>query len=114
MSRYINIFLDDCRAVPDDGREWILVETVAKCVDLLHKHALHVDTLSLDHDLGEEGPYTGYMVAKKIEEWAAQGWWHLVPTYILCHSANPVGRKNILLVVDRINLWRSQQNEVKS
>lgn len=124
----VNIFLDDIRAVPDDGREWILCKTAAECIELLQKHAGFVDTLSLDHDLGEivlsDGTSvaldsdvfplvslrhstvfteeTGYTVAKWIESEAFLGnFWH-VPGHILCHSANPVGRRNILRCVENI------------
>lgn len=112
----VNIFLDDIRAVPADGRDWILCKTARECIDLLQKHAGFVDTLSLDHDLGyvtltngyevdlvdDRSEQTGYTVAQWIESEAFMGnFWH-VPSHILCHSANPVGRRNILRCVENI------------
>ena len=54
-----------------------------------------VTHISLDHDLGQE--LTGYDVAKWIEEQAFHG--NLAPLHLAVHTANPAGRKNILMAL---------------
>lgn len=97
----INIFLDDIRRPPSDGREWVVVTTAWQCIALLGRNPRNVDTLSLDHDLGDPAWGTGYDVAKWLEGCAGAAKYKYLPTHILCHSANPVGVYNILRAVDQ-------------
>lgn len=103
----ICVWLDDIREPPNDGRNWLCVSTAWQCIAVLQRNAGNVDTLSLDHDLGEhpdalKDPGTGYDVACWLEQVYAQGLTHYAPRYALCHSANPVGRKRILQALARV------------
>lgn len=60
------------------------------------------DYITLDHDLGEEK--TGYDVACWLERELVEG--RRIPNHIKCHSANPVGKKRILQVVESIERFR--------
>ena len=92
MNPTINVFLDDEREPPNDGEHWVVVRTAEACMLLLtHLRPSSIDRLSLDHDLGTED--TGYDVAVFVEGCAANG--RRVAKYLLCHSANPVGRARI-------------------
>ena len=53
----------------------------------------NVEVISLDHDLGEEK--TGYDVVKFMAE---ENIW---PSVVKVHSMNPVGRDNMLSVINR-------------
>lgn len=104
----ICVWLDDIREPPNDGRNWLCVKTAAECIALLERSPRIVDVLSLDHDLGEhpdapENPGTGYDVACWLEERAAHHpGFETLPKRVLCHSANPVGRKRILQALARV------------
>lgn len=111
----INIFLDDERPAPMrfDGNPWHVTMDMEWIKEQLIKG--RVNELSLDHDLGvcsrcqikaasagkDAGAScfhvgTGYDLAK----WMAEtGHWSKVRP--ICHSANPVGKRNILSTIDR-------------
>lgn len=100
----IDIWLDDVRDPPNNGLNWIHVRTAPHCIELLARSAGIVETLSLDHDLGEipdatghEG--TGYDVALWLERAHFLGDHKMIPRWVLCHSANPVGRARILQAI---------------
>jgi hypothetical protein len=83
----IRVWLDDVRPMPKGFDKW--------CKDAIHTVNVialsDVDHISFDHDLGED--FTGYDVAKWIEQRTFEGWkFHM--TWDI-HSSNPVGRKNI-------------------
>lgn len=81
--------MDDERAAP---AHFTRVQTVSACWQALLDH--HVEVLSLDHDLGEEGEAYP-LVLRMVEE-------HVWPTHaVLVHSANPVGAQNMLQVLQR-------------
>ena len=95
----MKLFLDDIREAPDG---WVCVRDPHEAMDIL-THG-KVDEISFDHDLGEGVP-TGYDVATWLEAQVIMG--HLAcPKYLNCHSANPVGRKRIMQVIE--NLERFQ------
>jgi hypothetical protein len=114
--RVVNIYLDDIRTPPSDWDcDWKIVLTAKQCIRLLQSESGKVDILSLDHDLGEghdqlliEHPGTGYDVAVFLEEQAVAGNLSILPEHILCHSANPVGRRRILQAIDRIEKYRKR------
>lgn len=92
----MNIWLDDLRDPAEfrPGEDWVWVQTAHHCIDLLRYGGC--DTLSLDHDLGDDdGLGTGYDVAKWLEEQAFTGNLDVIPESIKVHSANAVGRKRI-------------------
>jgi len=94
----MKVFLDDIRDPPDDS--WILLRTGESTMAFLCTQEGNIDTLSLDHDLGE-GKKTGYEVLKWIE---AQVFLHgyKPPKEIIVHSANPVGIKNMKAAIKSI------------
>ncbi len=84
----MKLFLDDMRSVPDG---YTVARTYEECVSLLKNN--DVDTISLDHDLGTKK--TGYDICL----WLVEN--EVYPKYILIHSANPVGQKNMIQLLNR-------------
>lgn len=110
----MKLWLDDLRTPPDDS--WTWVKTPAEAYAALSTGT--VEIASLDHDLGidpvlwedyttgkvseDDAEMTGYQVALWMAEhdvWPTEA--------IYCHSANPVGVKNITGVVDRYGPYTS-------
>lgn len=88
--RDIRVWLDDARPMPPGWTHH--VKTANEAIALLVTG--RVESISLDHDLGDETVTgTGYQVACWIEEQAWTG--PLAPLEILIHSANPVGAANM-------------------
>lgn len=86
----IRLYVDDVRVPTEPG--WTIARTSEEAVSMLSTK--NVIKCSLDHDLGGED--TGYKVVCWMEEngvWPRDG--------VRCHSANPVGRKRIQVVIDR-------------
>lgn len=84
------LYLDDIRNPKSDG--WIVVRNYEEFVQYIDKNGLP-DEISFDHDLGEDVK-TGYDCAK----WLCEYCWMNgipIPPYNV-HSANPVGRDNII------------------
>ena len=104
---YQKLYLDDVRTPQTDG--WIIVRTYEEFVDWITKNGIP-DEISFDHDLAqisydpknlkETFTYyekTGYDAAK----WLCQYCWTNglpIPTWNV-HSANPVGRDNIIQLI---------------
>lgn len=91
----MKLWLDDQRKPPKD---WIWVKTPNDCIEALQ--SFFVDILSLDHDLGifvDEKEETGYDVLCWLEQ-------NLVymPNEVLIHTANPVARRRMELVLSAI------------
>ena len=86
----MKIWLDDIRPMPD-GFD-VHVRTADEAIELLG--GINVSFISLDHDLGDETAGTGYDVAQFIEKGAYLG--IVPPMGWQVHSANPVGRNNII------------------
>ncbi|MGF6871686.1 hypothetical protein OKW35_001144 [Paraburkholderia sp. MM5477-R1] len=78
----MKIFLDDEREAPAG---WIQARWPDEVIALLKTG--EVDTVSLDHDLGDDRRGTGYDVIRWIEEAVALRGFK--PPHILVHSANP-------------------------
>lgn len=81
------LYLDDLRT-PKSGNLYI-VRSYQECIDFLQLNK--VCFLSLDHDLGEGK--TGYDVAKFLVQEGIE------IEHINIHSANPVGRDNIVQLI---------------
>jgi hypothetical protein len=104
---YKKLYLDDIRTPKTEG--WEIVRTYDEFVNWIEKNGLP-DEVSFDHDLAEihykpsnwtEGfkyhEKTGYDAAK----WLCQYCWTNgipIPEWN-CHSANPVGRENIINLI---------------
>lgn len=103
---FMRVYLDDVRPAPEG---WTLARSYKEAIALLSQG--NVTVISLDHDLGiietgnvgeivigreDADTKTGYDVACWIEERAAAGKYTVLNLpEIVCHSANPVGRKRI-------------------
>ena len=106
----MNLYLDDVRNPPDDS--WTLVRTAEEARTIIASGV--VECASLDHDLGEcdecsrehdddaavppkcRHRMTGYDLVKWM---AATGHWPRRKP--ICHSANPVGRANMVAAIER-------------
>ena len=96
------LYVDDIRDLPSWAvGEWDIARNYDEAIQLLTDNKY--DELSLDHDIAswtKDGrEMTGYDIAlwlvyQDIDE-------EYIPPKIYCHSANPVGAKNILGVIER-------------
>jgi len=94
----MKIYLDDIRDPPDNT--WMLFRKAKELMLFIEKYKGEIETLSLDHDLGE-GKLTGYGVLKWIEKKVfLEG--YTPPKEILVHSDNPAGRKNMEAAIKSI------------
>lgn len=101
----MKIFLDDERVpsgaitlVESNGdmykndSDWVIIRTYGDFVDWIVENGLP-DYISFDHDLGEK-EFTGYDCAKWLVDYCMDNGFD-IPEF-QSHSANPVGRKNIV------------------
>lgn len=84
----MKIYLDDERETPTG---WIRAYWPDEVIQLLEKGG--VESISLDHDLGDDQKGTGYDVILWIEEAVATS--GFIPPKITVHSANPPARKKM-------------------
>jgi hypothetical protein len=85
----MRVFVDDTRRPPSD--EWILARNFDEAIHLLGTR--DVIEVSLDHDLGIESR-SGYDICK----WMVEN--DVWPRYVCVHTANPVGRDNMLQLLN--------------
>ncbi len=106
----IKIWLDDWRPMPADFNLW--AKTAAEAISAID--AGGVTHISFDHDLGAEAgqrEFTGYDVAKHIEEGAANK--TIAPMTWAVHSANPSGSQAITMAMRAADrFWGEQDSEV--
>jgi len=102
----MKLYLDDERESPVG---WIRVHNVPTLIHMIKNHPGEVDEISLDHDLGD-GEMTGYDFMRWLESQVFLGSITCVPKIVL-HTANPVGRKNMQLVIDSISRKLSEPKE---
>ena len=95
----MRIWLDDVRPMPEEFTHWC--KTPQQAIYLLYNGS--VEHISFDHDLGLEEPQNGTMVARFIEERAYEGEIPRLTWEI--HSANPVGRYNIMAAMKKADLF---------
>jgi hypothetical protein len=101
----MKIFLDDERLCPAGYTLFKTAEAVINHLDNYHqaqpgKFVNTVTHLSLDHDLGNNIP-TGYAVLVWLEQKVHDDPLFPVPE-ITIHSANPVGRSNMIRALESI------------
>lgn len=97
----MKLFLDDLRFPPDSS--WTLVNNVRDCIRFLRAVNVEVETLSLDHDLGDHAFGHGIHVINWLErEVFLYGDTGVLPSRIVVHSQNPVGRENIVRAIESI------------
>lgn len=87
--RPMHVWLDDYRFMPSNFDHH--ATTAPDAIRMLESGA--VETISLDHDLGDESNGTGYDVARWIE--AAAYYNSIPPVRWMIHSSNPVGAVNM-------------------
>lgn len=92
----MRIWLDDER--PKPSKYDVSTAYADEAIRLLRQHGDSVVEISLDCDLGA-GHGTGYSVALWISEQWLYG--NLASLTVRCHSANPVERDAVSLLVER-------------
>jgi len=97
-SQQLKVYLDDERTTPEG---WTRTYWPEDTIELLKQG--NVSELSLDHDLGEEGPEarTGYDVVLWIEEQTALN--GFIPPKIKVHSSNSSAREKMESGIESIN-----------
>ena len=86
---HIKLYVDDLRDCP---KGYKIARTAEEALDILRDKNIHVDVLSLDHDLGEENGVeltNGFGLVVKMGE---EG---LYADNIYIHTMNPVGREKM-------------------
>lgn len=91
-----NLFIDDERFPPDDGRSWQVARNKEQVLQLLRIFGEMPTFISFDHDLGDEEP-TGYDIAKYLVDLDLDGhlYFDVTNFNFYVHSQNPVGKQNI-------------------
>jgi hypothetical protein len=92
-----NLWVDDLRKPPDG---WVWAKNYSEAVPMIMTGEYRV--VSLDHDLGDVDDYTGYDILCAIERQIVKGgFWIALPEFRV-HTANPVGRDNMIRVIEAI------------
>jgi len=113
MIKKINVYLDDVRT-PTEG-DWTVVRNYDEFVNLINFHGIeNIETISLDHDLGEGAMVeyytnvknnftldynnikekTGYDCCKFLVNLSMSK--NIILPQIYVHSANPIGSANMM------------------
>jgi hypothetical protein len=99
-----NLFLDDLRD-PPPGREWVVCRSTEEALAAVAERGMPAFA-SLDHDLGGED--TGMVFLRRL---AAEHWdGRSPPPESTVHSANPVGKMNIISFMDS---WRRSSSFIQ-
>lgn len=99
--KVIKLWIDDVRTPPD--HTWTWAKSSAEALDWIDCVDVAIEEVSFDHDLG--GDDTAMNFIDEIEELAYENslprfTWHV-------HSANPVGRANIIRAMESVErYWR--------
>ncbi|QBR03624.1 cyclic-phosphate processing receiver domain-containing protein [Paraburkholderia pallida] len=100
------LFIDDLRdpASPD----WVVARNSAAAIELLETQGCPVE-ISFDHDLG--GADTAIPVVRRLIDLDLDAGGTFIPDdfHFTVHSANPVGRENILELLSRYLVFRVEQ-----
>lgn len=101
----VKLWVDDLRPAP---RGWYWATSVDEAIGILMD--CYVDTMSLDHDLGDEGGGDTIKLVQKIvwlqEVAGVKVWPENRP---LIHSMNPVGRDNMNALIDRYGPYKENR-----
>lgn len=96
------LFLDDIRDPSETNPHdmpWVVARSFEEAKSVIASRGMP-GHISFDHDLGadcDDRPYpTGFDFAKWLVEESIEGQLDLRGCHFDCHSANPVGRENIL------------------
>lgn len=91
------LYLDDLRSPPTDGRDYVVARTPEEALGLIRTRGLP-SFMSLDHDLGPDLDTMQFLRLLYRENPTPP----FIPSYEV-HSANPVGRANIISLLES---WR--------
>lgn len=99
----INIWLDDIRPAPE-GFIWVktvkdVMRTIVIANSIAGKNVINI--LSLDNDLGENQK-EGYKVLDYLEVWKFKYSDFNLPKEIRVHSANPVAKRRMETVINKL------------
>lgn len=98
----MKVWLDDVRPAPE-GWEWVYTVDEAKAV--LGLWYAIIDSLSLDHDLGEDAEERSLPNGYNLTLWMAEH--QIWPAgEIRIHSANPVGLENMAATILRYGPYK--------
>jgi hypothetical protein len=101
------LYLDDERNIPVHyGREhnWVVRRSSKEAIDYVTKCGLP-QFMSLDHDLGGDDTTMNFLKWLAYEYWPQLPPETKIPAYVV-HSANPVGRQNIISFMES---WKKSQ-----
>lgn len=87
-----NLFIDDERFPPNDGREWVIVRSSRDAIEYVQTHGIP-DYISYDHDLG--GDDTSMRFIMWMVDGYLDGSLESFPVNYTIHSQNPIGARNI-------------------
>lgn len=87
-----NLFIDDERFPPDDGREWVIVRSSQDAINYVRACGIP-DFVSYDHDLG--GDDTSMRFILWLIDSYLDGAIDTFPVNFTIHSQNPIGALNI-------------------
>ena len=95
-----NLFIDDERFPPDDGKDWTIVRTSYDAILHVAKHGMP-RYISFDHDLG--GADTSMKFIAWLIEAVLDGRVQIPEDFsYYVHSQNPVGAQNIKYKMDAL------------
>lgn len=104
----MNVYIDDIRDMPEKFD--VHFRSYEEALPWIKENWTNINLISFDHDMGM-GHYLGFdtgelmnghQAIRKLYAWARDTGQNFVPRMI-CHSANPVGRANILAVIADFN-----------
>jgi hypothetical protein len=99
-----NLFLDDLRD-PPPGREWVVCRSTEEALAAVAERGMPVFA-SLDHDLGGDDTTMVFLRRLAAEHWDGRS----PPPESTVHSANPVGKMNIISFMDS---WRRSSSFIQ-
>lgn len=92
----MKIWLDDLRPAPQGYMPAHSVNEAKHLIEQCERDGVEIEILDLDHDLGDYFPEGGDAI--KLLDWLAERE-RFYPIEI--HTANPVGRANMLRLIER-------------
>jgi hypothetical protein len=102
-----NLFLDDLRDPPNDGRKWKIARDYDRAIFLVKILGIPAHA-SFDHDLGLFSKDGKEFVKWLFEANMAENASALMTMTHYTHSANPVGKKNIDSYIESMRKWISE------
>jgi len=96
-----NLFIDDERFPPDDGRKWVIARSSEEAISIFENQGVP-DYISFDHDLGGDDTsmiYIDHLINLTLDLLSlnVEKWQIAFPRNYTVHSQNPVGARNINL-----------------